>query len=175
MTAKGCGVDEDAVSPVIGVILMVAVGVVLSAVVFIVVNGIGGKANSNTPTPVFQVDDVNDKISVVTATIGADWSRVQVTASQCTTGGIINIGSSTTSHQNQPASSAATYTAISNSGCTGLNPHVQVATSNAVIAAGDFLQFCTSGGTATTVNIQLIDTVSNTQLGTYSFTSIKAC
>ncbi|MEA3144335.1 MAG: Archaeal Type pilin, N-terminal [Thermoplasmata archaeon] len=167
--------EEDAVSPVIGVILMVAVGVVLSAVVFVVASGIGGKTIPDAPTPVMQVDDIGDRLTVLSATVGADWSRVQISATRCTTGGIVNVGSSGTSHQNQPASAAATYTAISNSGCTGISPRVTVAPVSTVINAGDYLAFCTSGGTAANVDIQLMDTVANTVLGTYSLTSLHAC
>jgi flagellin-like protein len=167
--------DDDAVSPVIGVILMVAITVVLAAVIFVIVSGMGNKSQQSAPTPVLQVDDINDRLSVVSASIGADWTRVKVTATLCTTGGIVNIGSSSATHQNMPATIAATYAAISNSGCSGLNPAIQVASATATINAGDYLAFCTSGGTATNVKIQLMDTIANTVLGDYTFTTLKAC
>jgi FlaG/FlaF family flagellin (archaellin) len=174
MPAERRAMDQEAVSPVMGVILMVAIGVVLSGVVFVVVNGIGGKNTQSAPTPVMQVDDINDRLTVVSATIGADWTRVQVTATRCSAG-IISLGSSGTSHQNQPAT-ASSATAISTGGCTGPNPKILVTANNAVIGAGDYLAFCAStGGQATNVDIQLTDTIANVVVGTYSFTSVHAC
>jgi len=175
MSASPLPRDEQAVSPVIGVILGVAMTVVLAGVIFIVVGGLGSKSQQTAPTPVMQVDDIHDHLSVVSATIGADWTRVRVSASTCTTGGIINVGSSGPSHQNQPATVANTYAAVSNSGCTGLNPAVLVSSTSAVINAGDYLAFCTSGGTATNVGITLTDTIANVVVGTYTFTNIGAC
>lgn len=175
MTLKAFASDPDAVSPIIAVLLAVAMTVLLAGVVFVVVSGISGNKSQSAPTPVMTVDDVHDRLSVVAAVVGADWTRILVSATTCTTGGIINIGSSGASHQNQAASVANTYTAVSNSGCTGLNPKVQVAPSGVAIAAGDFLAFCTSGGTATAVTITMTDTVANVIVGSYTFTSIGPC
>ncbi|HUR63206.1 MAG TPA: type IV pilin N-terminal domain-containing protein [Candidatus Thermoplasmatota archaeon] len=166
--------DEDAVSPVIGVILMVAITAVIAAVVFVVTTGLSSKNAQSAPTPVMQVDDINDRLTVVSATIGADWTRVQVTAPRCS-GGIISLGGSGTSHHNQPAT-ASSATAVSTGGCTGPNPKILVTANNAVIGAGDYLAFCASTGSqATNVDIQLMDTIANTVLGTYTFTSVRAC
>jgi flagellin-like protein len=48
--------DDDAVSPVIGVILMVAITVILAAVIASFVLGLGNSATSQTPTASFTFD-----------------------------------------------------------------------------------------------------------------------
>jgi len=48
--------DDDAVSPVIGVILMVAITVILAAVIASFVLGLGDQASQATPTASFQFD-----------------------------------------------------------------------------------------------------------------------
>lgn len=57
--------DDRAVSPVIGVILMVAVTVILAAVIGTFVLGIGSQVTSKTPTSSFefQIDDGADDFS----------------------------------------------------------------------------------------------------------------
>ncbi|MDY6779211.1 MAG: type IV pilin N-terminal domain-containing protein, partial [Halobacteria archaeon] len=58
--------DKEAVSPVIGVILMVAVTVLLSSIVGVIVLGLGGQVNRNVQAGVdidFEKDD--DEVRVV--------------------------------------------------------------------------------------------------------------
>ncbi len=71
---------EEAVSPVIGVILMVAITVVLAAVVFVLVSNIGGDSES-TPSMSFQKSESANTLTVVSADT-ADWS--DITGSGCT-------------------------------------------------------------------------------------------
>ena len=66
--------DEAAVSPVVGVILMVAIAVVLATVVFVLVNNLSGQPES-TPRIDFQKD--TDSLMVVQAD-AADWTDVEV-------------------------------------------------------------------------------------------------
>lgn len=63
--------DEEAVSPVVGVILMVAITVVLAAVVFVLVNNLG-KGSEKAPDMGFQVDNTARTIKVVKAPVGND-------------------------------------------------------------------------------------------------------
>jgi len=52
--------DDDAVSPVIGVILMVAITVILAAVIGTFVLGLGNQVSSTTPSAQFAVNFDND-------------------------------------------------------------------------------------------------------------------
>jgi flagellin-like protein len=52
--------DDDAVSPVIGVILMVAITVILAAVIGTFVLGLGGSVQQNAPQASFTFDFEND-------------------------------------------------------------------------------------------------------------------
>src|SRR5437867_2777161 len=66
--------DEEAVSPVVGVILMVAITVVLAAVVFVLVNNLG-KGSSAKPTIGFLQDQTAHTLTVNSAET-ADWKDI---------------------------------------------------------------------------------------------------
>jgi flagellin-like protein len=53
--------DDDAVSPVIGVILMVAITVILAAVIGTFVLGLGDQVQTTSPQASFSFDFVNDR------------------------------------------------------------------------------------------------------------------
>ncbi len=57
--------DDRAVSPVIGVILMVAITVILAAVIGTFVLGLGDQVQSTTPQASFGFDTENDQADVV--------------------------------------------------------------------------------------------------------------
>lgn len=63
--------EDEAVSPVIGVILMVAITVVLAAVVFILVNDLG-ESGESAPEMAFTKDNAARNITVVKAPTGND-------------------------------------------------------------------------------------------------------
>lgn len=67
--------EEEAVSPVIGVILMVAISVVLAAVVFVLVSDI----DAAEPAPTMAFRDDGDSYVLIHATPGLDWSEFTVT------------------------------------------------------------------------------------------------
>lgn len=72
--------DVKAVSPVIGVILMVAITVVLAAVVFVLVKNLSDKNSTDVgPTVGFQKDSTAKTLIVVQAPTGIKWSDVTVT------------------------------------------------------------------------------------------------
>ena len=56
MDIKNIFTDEDAVSPVIGVILMVAITVILAAVIGTFVLGLGDQVKNNAPQAAFSFD-----------------------------------------------------------------------------------------------------------------------
>ena len=92
--------DDDAVSPVIGVILMVAITVILAAVIASVVLGLGDSASEQTPQASFSFDYDNGgspeltithdggdsidraRLSVIDggSTAGGSWSSSEVSA-----------------------------------------------------------------------------------------------
>ncbi len=63
MNLKELRTDDDAVSPVIGVILMVAITVILAAVIASFVLGLGDSTES-TPTATIEFDDSGDYVEI---------------------------------------------------------------------------------------------------------------
>ena len=73
--------DDRAVSPVIGVILMVAITVILAAVIGTFVLGLGDQLGDSAPQASFSVDDVNDTNVTITKTGGATLDPTDLTLS----------------------------------------------------------------------------------------------
>ena len=63
MNLKNLFTDDDAVSPVIGVILMVAITVILAAVIGTFVLGLGQNVQSTAPQASFSFDQSSDYVS----------------------------------------------------------------------------------------------------------------
>jgi flagellin-like protein len=91
MNIKNLIADDDAVSPVIGVILMVAITVILAAVIGTFVLGLGGSVQQNAPQASFTFDFAdetnidggsNDDLLTVTHDGGdsVENSRIRLTA-----------------------------------------------------------------------------------------------
>jgi len=70
--------DDDAVSPVIGVILMVAITVILAAVIATFVLGLGDSLSNNAPQASFEFSPNSNSI-VMTGGDEIDGSKVKVT------------------------------------------------------------------------------------------------
>jgi len=75
--------DDRAVSPVIGVILMVAITVILAAVIGTFVLGLGDQVQSTTPSASFGFDRVNDQEVQITHESGdsIEASNLKLTSS----------------------------------------------------------------------------------------------
>ena len=71
--------NEEAVSAVIGVILMVAITVAIAATVYVYVSGMIGGTGEQTPSLAFTVDSGNDKIVVASADYETNWNDVTIT------------------------------------------------------------------------------------------------
>lgn len=69
--------DETAVSPIIGVLLMVAVTTILAATLFFVVRGIGDQPNQ-VPRVAFTRNDLNGQLTVVQAQEPVDLADIEV-------------------------------------------------------------------------------------------------
>lgn len=111
--------NDEAVSPVIGVILMVAITVVLAAVVFVLVSNLGEGAE-DAPEMGFSKDNDDGSVTVVRAPSGGDaldWVDDIALGGTCT----------------------ATLNGAAFPTATGANP----------VAAGDVLGGCAAGETLT--------------------------
>jgi flagellin-like protein len=91
MNLRNLITDDDAVSPVIGVILMVAITVILAAVIGTFVLGLGGSVQQQSPQASFTFDLDDDTNDVLTATHdGGDSiqdARLEVTVSGASASG----------------------------------------------------------------------------------------
>jgi len=132
--------EEEAVSAVIGVILMVAITVAIAATVYVYVSGMIGTSPESAPEIQFVKDDVNNKLTVAKAEPGnLNWGDLDITF---TSGKYVWLYSGGNSYN------------LSN------NPDL----SSVAVEAGDYLYYI--NGTCT-ITIRHIDT--NTLLGTWEF------
>ena len=119
MTAR----DEEAVSPVMGVLLTVVITVTLAAVVFVVVRGIGDQPGSNARIAIAR-NDLTGRLTILQAQDVVDRADIQV---RLQGGGHFAL--------NGPASLGSTdlpdgaYVALT-------------ATRGTAITAGDYIEFC---------------------------------
>jgi flagellin-like protein len=158
--------NDEAVSPVIGVILMVAITVVLAAVVFVLVSNLGKSSNS-APTFALSRNDATDQLSVTSADSDADWNRLAVKASSgvITTCVKLNAASGA-SCSGTDASTAQPVVTASNIDLT--------ATAN-LMSAGEYIEFCNPTTVATGVTYTIVDTTANSVIGTFTFNDIAIC
>lgn len=170
---------DDAVSPVIAVILMVAITVVLAATVFVLVSDIGGNTGSTAPQISWNPDETQDRFTVNTAANNADWYRLTIQADSCTSVGAIVAGStSSATYINKNVNAAATGADIANANCASPSA-VRVGSGAARIIAGDYIDLChddTSGSTAATnVKVTIKDTTANSIVTSHTFTDVADC
>ncbi|HEC89883.1 MAG TPA: type IV pilin [Thermoplasmatales archaeon] len=131
--------NDEAVSAVIGVILMVAITVAIAATVYVYVSGMIGTSPQSAPNIQFVKDDVNNKLTVAKAEPGnVDWSDLEISLN----GTVVTsaIWSGNFSHP----------TSVPNTG---------------TVSAGDYIQF--KSGHYGTLTIRHVPT--NTLLGTWEF------
>ena len=70
--------NGNAVSAVIGVILMVAITVAIAATVYVYVSGMIGGTQTQTPAIAFIVDTRTDKMTVSSADMGINWYDCEI-------------------------------------------------------------------------------------------------
>src|ERR1700738_2716657 len=104
--------NEEAVSPVIGVILMVAITVVLAAVVFVLVSNLSKNSNASAPNISFSQDKSGKTLTIVSAD-AANWKDIKATITGVTSAG---------ANQNLCTGTDAAGTAIPNATPTALTP-----------------------------------------------------
>lgn len=178
---------EEAVSPVIAVILMVAITVVLAATLFVLLDLYGKEQKGLVLIGLTQVED-SDKLTVSSRQAGADWSNIRVKVTSCTqqaaSSTIIYLGA-TSPYQNDEATAAAggalNAAAAAGAACGAqADPGIQVATAvNTDVQPENFLDFCAGPTTLTTaptdVVVAVIDFSSGNSLGTFTFQSVAIC
>ena len=155
---------EDAVSAVIGVILMVAITVAIAATVYVYVSGMIGTSPQSAPNVQFVKDDVNDKLTVASAEPGnLNWGDLNITV-------IVTNLASSNNYINATlyaGGQASSYTNV-----TGSNTGYISGSSSSTVNAGDYIKI-TQGSSNTdndyTVTIQIRHTDTNTLLGTWDF------
>lgn len=165
---------DEAVSPVIGVILMVAITVVLAAVVFVLVNNLTGDAGEASQDVTATTDEGKDRIDVITANDAADWGAME-----------IRVSSAVVLRINDQAALTATDATCDGVATTGdceavaANTWTPMEQGSAPVEGGDYLTFCggtlVAGTEAVNVEITIRDINTNTVIETYSFKNIAAC
>ncbi|PSP83147.1 type IV pilin [Halobacteriales archaeon QS_6_64_34] len=98
MNLKTLLTEDDAVSPVIGVILMVAITVILAAVIATFVLGLGDSVSNNAPQATFEF---NPSDNTITMTGGDEITASKVTVTidgndKTTSNGLLEVGGSST-------------------------------------------------------------------------------
>ena len=77
-------VDEEAVSAVIGVILMVAITVAIAATVYVYVSGMIGGGSESTPSIACNPDHSGNKLVITSAKPDVAWSDVNISVTNDT-------------------------------------------------------------------------------------------
>ena len=136
--------SDEAVSPVIGVILMVAITVVLAAVVFVLVSNLSKNSNTAAPNITFNQNNSGHTLTIVSADAAASWNNVKgsITPGTCN----YKLNSQTTTSAAAPMTSS---------------------TGTLSIAAGDVITV--SGTAGTSCVLSLTYTTVNQLLGTWTF------
>lgn len=149
---------DEAVSPVIGVILMVAITVVLAAVVFVLVSNLS-KTSGKAPDVSWTTDETKDRISLIKADTGLNWDDFSIK-------GTI------------PAGTTAINWALNADATTGGadlgSTYDPIDTDS--FEAGDFMDFCSTTTPSTGITtIQIIHVESNTVVYETQFNGVIAC
>ena len=172
---------DEAVSPVIGVILMVAITVVLAAVVFVLVSNLG-KTSSSTPTFSLSRDEANDRLSVTSADSDADWNRVAVRTGTITSAGSVVthlcFEADTDPSTDCDSSDVDAYTSMGDGVFVDdTNANFELTATAHLMSAGSFMGICAVGGAvdATGVTLTLVDTTANSVIGSFTFSTIAQC
>jgi flagellin-like protein len=150
--------NDEAVSPVIGVILMVAITVVLAAVVFVLVSNLS-KGNDAAPTMGITADDSANKFTINTAPNGLNYGQFNLKSDK------------DVRFLKNAIPASATGTALA----AGVAKVVDATATPATITGGDFFGLCGTGGAQTSVTIQLIHVATSRQVYSHTFPSIATC
>ena len=169
--------DKTGVSPIIAIILMVAITVVLAATIYVWVSGMG-KTGGTAPTLSCNVDNIHDKITITDVEAGTKWNDMKVIID-----GDINTTSLTSGeyiYVNLTRPGDRTYTVLEINS-TNVNTILPASkdintldnmASDTVINSGDFFKIETVGSVDWDwISITIIYKPTNTNLGTWTIYS----
>jgi archaeal type IV pilus assembly protein PilA len=177
----------EAVSPVIAVILMVAITVVLAATVFVLVSDIGSNTASSQATISWAADETMDRLVVNSASQNADWYKLTVQVDSCTitpAGAAVRLyagdGTATSVDKEEESDDdGAPLGAASATTSCGAPSAVRIGTASAKIESGDYIDFCAGPAAGveavTTVKVTFMDTSANAIQHTHTFTNVARC
>ena len=142
--------EDEAVSAVIGVILMVAITVAIAATVYVYVSGMMGGASEKAPTITFTKHEALDLLIVVQADVGIDWSDITM---------VISNGTSSLTVEETDWDVALDFPDLS-------DPNV--------VTAGDTIGFTTTGFNTQDgdLSIRFAYTPTNALIGTYKLNNV---
>lgn len=83
--------NKNAVSAVIGVIIMVAITIAMAAVAYAYFTGMIGEQKTNTPAIDFVKSDSEKTITVATADVDANWNDINITFTNTTSHAYLKI------------------------------------------------------------------------------------
>jgi len=155
---------DEAVSAVIGVILMVAITVAIAATVYVYVSGMIG-VQQKVPTVQMLADEDDDRLSVINTDADVYWDNLAIRVTGACT---IKInGEVVAGGANQTALLADQYYLITDSSIDGL--------AHELVRGSDFIDVeSTAGALISDVTVILIHDDTDTTLGTYTYSSIAA-
>lgn len=153
---------DEAVSAVIGVILMVAITVAIAATVYVYVSGMIG-VQQKVPMVQFLADEDDDRLSVINTDADVYWDNLAIRVTgACTVR--INGECNVTGGVDQLDLTADTYYVINASMMTG-SAHV-------LVHGSDFIDIEGTLAALSDITVTLVHDDTDTTLGTYTYSSI---
>jgi len=185
--------EDEAVSAVIGVILMVAITVAIAATVYYYVTVMMPSGSETAPTFQLRTDDLEDRLIVTSADTGADWNRLAIKASKGSTDCLdavptvlfsLNTDVTLAAAPTVPADATAWQAGPGAETAVGFpistTIAVEIEDAQNLMSATEYLDLegynyvGAAGIIVPEVSVTLLDTTANQEIGTYSFTSIVA-
>ncbi len=148
---------EEAVSAVIGVILMVAITVAIAAAVYVYVSGMISGTTKHTPTVSAIVDHSADTITITGAEAGTDWKDIELVATKTSDSGTLS------NVYVKNASGCINQTGTKGATSITIDP---VSTTSIPVRAGDYIEI--EGTGSPTVVVKLIYKPTNTLIGSWT-------
>lgn len=158
--------DEDAVSPVIAVILMVAITVVLAATVFVLVSDLGSQKTA--PAVNLEKDESNDRLVVKSAADNADWNRIGIIANRTGNSATDSVAGARFALNAQSTAAGAESNDVGTS-ATAVSPDPNA------MSVAEYIDFCGDGSAAIELQITVVDTEANSELGSHVFRDLALC
>ncbi|MCD6542668.1 MAG: type IV pilin [Thermoplasmata archaeon] len=152
---------EEAVSAVIGVILMVAITVAIAAAVYVYVSGMISGTTKHTPTISAIVDHSADTITITSAEAGTDWKDIELIATRTSGSGTFSKIYVNSTGSTDPLNKG--HETVTNNQIT-LDP---VNATGCDVKAGDYIQIVGTGGTLN-VEVKLVYKPTNTLIGSWT-------